>query len=740
MAHRRNLLITLGLLAAGGAALWASLGPPRGVTLAYVADAGDNCVQVIDLATGATLRRIHAGATPWRLAVAPDRKTLWVQHWASATTAVVDLEDHEIVRILPFRGPGAFDAAGASFLTFSWPGSALHTVDARTFQTTGEKVTEIPQVYDLAVDPDGRRLHLVQFDPMAQGPRPRYAYALTYPYRGAQPEPLSRPTGHSPAAVRALRSGPFLLTADRGTNGLSLLNDNGDGRAIPACAAPQAIVLSADETRMAVLCWAGEGARRSRAVLYRTDFTARPWPAFVQTAAADFDGGLVAGTFSPDGTCLYLVDRTGNRLLEADAATLAVRRALATGDVPVDVAVVAVTEAVRDRAAAEGRARQTVRAILTRMLNRMPAGSPPFTGLSWTEVTDDGRRLRAAFRVPDRLRAESADGALRLSQGGHSISVAADGRYWVTPRQEILSLLWGLAAVPVDDAIRLLAGDVPGSPFLRGGLAVDAVSEVEEAGDRFLVIGALRKDEKVSQLWIDTETARPLRLREAFPVFSAGGHGAPEGFGGMLETRFHEPREIAPGLRMPTLLERLMDGRTVQRVRLEELTVDPALAPELFDAARLGGARPGADLFHPAPGAMQAAPYLQRPDDPHPAYTSNPPTSGPRLPYLADWGPHALPVPLELQAHNLEHGGILLQYNCPQGCPDVAARLDALARSHDLVLSAPYPFMAPGIALTAWGHLEILERYDEAAILRFIGAWAGIDHHEPAGSRPRGEP
>jgi len=125
--------------------------------------------------------------------------------------------------------------------------------------------------------------------------------------------------------------------------------------------------------------------------------------------------------------------------------------------------------------------------------------------------------------------------------------------------------------------------------------------------------------------------------------------------------------------------------------------------------------------------------YADRPGngEPHPPYDSSPPTSGPRLSYIADWGPHALPVPLELQAHNLEHGGVLLQYNCPHGCPDVAGRLDALARIRDGVLSAPYPFMPPGIALTAWGHLERLDRYDEEAIVRFIGTYAGVDHHLP---------
>src|SRR5215212_1411679 len=90
-------------------------------TLAYVAVAGNNCVRVIDLATGKTLRRIYSGATPWRLVVSPGRDRLWVQHWYAGTTAVVDLAEHEIIRVLPVRGPGAFSADGSQFLTFDWP-------------------------------------------------------------------------------------------------------------------------------------------------------------------------------------------------------------------------------------------------------------------------------------------------------------------------------------------------------------------------------------------------------------------------------------------------------------------------------------------------------------------------------------------------------------------------------------------------------------------------------------------
>src|SRR5262245_59422233 len=59
--------------------------------------------------------------------------------------------------------------------------------------------------------------------------------------------------------------------------------------------------------------------------------------------------------------------------------------------------------------------------------------------------------------------------------------------------------------------------------------------------------------------------------------------------------------------------------------------------------------------------------HIQRETDPHTAYNSDPPTSGPHLPFIAPWGVHTRPIPRELQVHNLEDGGVVLQYNCE--CP-----------------------------------------------------------------------
>src|SRR5688572_25912735 len=99
--------------------------------------------------------------------------------------------------------------------------------------------------------------------------------------------------------------------------------------------------------------------------------------------------------------------------------------------------------------------------------------------------------------------------------------------------------------------------------------------------------------------------------------------------------------------------------------------------------------------------------HIQSASDPHEPYNSDPPTSGPHLPYLAPWGVHTRPITRELQVHNLEDGGVLVQYNCE--CPDAVAKLRAVVEKYDkYVIVAPYPGMASPIALTAWTRIETL--------------------------------
>jgi hypothetical protein len=120
--------------------------------------------------------------------------------------------------------------------------------------------------------------------------------------------------------------------------------------------------------------------------------------------------------------------------------------------------------------------------------------------------------------------------------------------------------------------------------------------------------------------------------------------------------------------------------------------------------------------------------HVQTVADPHEAYNSTPPTSGPHLPYIAPWGVHTKPIANELQVHNLEDGGVVVQYNCE--CPELADKLAQIVGRYDrFVVLAPYPAMKSRIALTAWTRLETLDDFDAARIERFIKAYRGIDHH-----------
>src|SRR4030095_3105867 len=45
--------------------------------------------------------------------------------------------------------------------------------------------------------------------------------------------------------------------------------------------------------------------------------------------------------------------------------------------------------------------------------------------------------------------------------------------------------------------------------------------------------------------------------------------------------------------------------------------------------------------------------HVQTVNEPIPPYNSDPPTSGPHLPYIAPWGIHTEPIPQQLQVQHL---------------------------------------------------------------------------------------
>ena len=129
-------------------------------------------------------------------------------------------------------------------------------------------------------------------------------------------------------------------------------------------------------------------------------------------------------------------------------------------------------------------------------------------------------------------------------------------------------------------------------------------------------------------------------------------------------------------------------------------------------------AAPGTQIFDQGRGHIA-------PGQDHVAYNTSPPTSGPHYPTTALWGLHTIPIIEELQVHNLEHGGVLVQYNTDD--PTLRDQLESLVMNQRnypcYLVVAPYSDMDETIALTGWAVLQYLDAYNEQAIIDFIDAY-----------------
>ncbi len=110
--------------------------------------------------------------------------------------------------------------------------------------------------------------------------------------------------------------------------------------------------------------------------------------------------------------------------------------------------------------------------------------------------------------------------------------------------------------------------------------------------------------------------------------------------------------------------------------------------------------------------------------EPHPAYNSDPPTSGWHVATLPRPGIYTQPRRAEELPHFMEHGGVWLLYNCPSGCDAEVARLAELVnRSVEQgrpVALAPYPSMNGRFAAVAWQYLLKQDTLDVGALSAFI--------------------
>jgi hypothetical protein len=171
-------------------------------------------------------------------------------------------------------------------------------------------------------------------------------------------------------------------------------------------------------------------------------------------------------------------------------------------------------------------------------------------------------------------------------------------------------------------------------------------------------------------------------------------------------------------------------------VGVAALVVAAAIAAALYFGLRDSGGKSSTKPNRPLTQALAAAgctfktyPSVGRthlqPGDPTPKYNSFPPTSGPHDPVPAVWNFYDAPLVQTTAVHNLEHGGIVIQWG--SGVPQAQIeRLRAFwQESPNAMLLAPLPQLGHTIAVAAWTHLAKCPRFDSDAFAAFRNTYRG---------------
>jgi hypothetical protein len=96
-------------------------------------------------------------------------------------------------------------------------------------------------------------------------------------------------------------------------------------------------------------------------------------------------------------------------------------------------------------------------------------------------------------------------------------------------------------------------------------------------------------------------------------------------------------------------------------------------------------------------------------------YETTPASSGDHFGVWADFQEYESPVPQGFLVHSMEHGGVVLYYNCPDDCPGLVAALRSIKERFgpddrcesvpdvlNRIIIAPNPDLDVPFAITAW--------------------------------------
>lgn len=105
-------------------------------------------------------------------------------------------------------------------------------------------------------------------------------------------------------------------------------------------------------------------------------------------------------------------------------------------------------------------------------------------------------------------------------------------------------------------------------------------------------------------------------------------------------------------------------------------------------------------------------------------WQNDPPHSGDHLPvWENEVGEHTDPIARANWVHNLEHGFVVLLYNCPTGCDaELAVLREVLTERPDkpIVLTADPELGAPRFAAVSWTWVYETDAPDLATLLCFV--------------------
>jgi hypothetical protein len=154
-----------------------------------------------------------------------------------------------------------------------------------------------------------------------------------------------------------------------------------------------------------------------------------------------------------------------------------------------------------------------------------------------------------------------------------------------------------------------------------------------------------------------------------------------------------------------------------------ETSPTSARIPDLVDASCPAEVR---EEHFPDAGSA----HVSRFDDSRLTFADPPPTGGTHSECWADFRVYDEELEDARWVHNLEHGGIVLLYRCPEGCPEQVAQLEAFVASHPRTLLTPYAALPTRFGVVAWEHRLLNPCFDLGAVERFYTDHFGMGRED----------